>query len=430
MTPAVLVFILLLPALSAGVLSREGSFENGPGSWHRLAAREEIAPEVRVDGRHSRSEPGALMVHGGGNPAASGGWERSVPGVQPGKWYKLTAWYLPEGLTSESNQVVCRLGWLRFDGRKTGQPDFAWEVTREGDWRRLTITAPAPAGAAAAQIQLLLQNAPRSTVWWDDIQLEETDQPSPRLVRISAVRLRPSKSAGADENRELFAATVQKDGQPADLVILPEGMTVVGTGKSYAGVAETIPGPSTERLGKLAKELNAWVVAGIYERSGPAIYNTAVLLDRQGRFAGKYRKVYLPREEIDAGLTPGNEYPVFQTDFGKLGLMICWDVQYPDPARALALRGAEIVALPIWGGNLMLTRARAIENNVFLATSGYDIPSLILDPKGETLASTEQNGTVAHAVVDLNRRYEWEWLGSMRGRFHRETRLDVPMPPR
>ena len=46
------------------------------------------------------------------------------------------------------------------------------------------------------------------------------------------------------------------------------------------------------------------------------------------------------------------------------------------------------------------------------------------------LASTEQNGTVAHAVVDLNRRYEWEWLGSMRGRFHRETRLDVPMPPR
>jgi predicted amidohydrolase len=169
------------------------------------------------------------------------------------------------------------------------------------------------------------------------------------------------------------------------------------------------------------------VVAGIYEKEGAAVYNTAVLIDREGRLAGKYRKVYLPREEVEAGITPGNEYPVFQTDFGKLGIMICWDVHYADPARALALKGAEIIALPIWGGNLNLTRARAIENGVFLATSGYDIASLVIDPLGETLATSETDATVAVATVDLNRRYVWPWLGNMKGRFHREVRLDVPI---
>ena len=83
------------------------------------------------------------------------------------------------------------------------------------------------------------------------------------------------------------------------------------------------------------------------EREGAAIYNTAVLLDRTGKLMGKYRKVYLPREEIQGGLTPGNDFPVFDTDFGKVGMMICWDVEYADPARALALNGAEIILLPI-----------------------------------------------------------------------------------
>jgi predicted amidohydrolase len=204
-------------------------------------------------------------------------------------------------------------------------------------------------------------------------------------------------------------------------------MTVVGTRKSYVEVSEPVPGPTTQALGELAKRHNTYVAAGLYERDGVAVYNTAVLIGRKGELVGKYRKVYLPREEIEAGLTAGNSYPVFDTDFGKLGLMICWDVQYADPARALAMAGAEIVLLPIWGGNETLMRARAIENHVFLVSSGYDAPTMVLDPKGETLAMAYTVGSAAVATVDLNRRYEWEWLGEMRGRYMRELRLDVPM---
>jgi len=110
--------------------------------------------------------------------------------------------------------------------------------------------------------------------------------------------------------------------------------------------------------------------------------------------------------------------------------MICWDVQYADPARGLALRGAELILMPIWGGSEPLARARAIENHVFLASSGYDFPSLVIDPKGETLARTEEDGTVATATVDLNRRYVDEWLGDMRAGFFRALRGDVAVDPR
>ncbi len=150
-----------------------------------------------------------------------------------------------------------------------------------------------------------------------------------------------------------------------------------------------------------------------------------VLLDRAGKLAGKYRKVYLPREEIEGGLTPGNDFPVFDTDFGKVGMMICWDVQYTDPARALALNGAELILLPIWGGDTSLGKARAIENHLFLVSSGYDYPTQVVDPAGETQALSTKDGTAALATIDLNRRYTDPWLGDMRGRFMKEMRVDL-----
>jgi predicted amidohydrolase len=249
-------------------------------------------------------------------------------------------------------------------------------------------------------------------------------------VTVAAINQRPQRTGGAAENVRQFLETIERAVKDrTDMIVLPEGMTVVGTGRSYAEVAESIPGPTTESLGEMARRRKTYVVAGIYEREGPAIYNTAVLLDREGRVAGKYRKVYLPREEIEAGLTPGNDYPVFSTDFGKVGMMICWDAQYADPARALALRGAELVLAPIWGGNQTLMKARAIENRVFIATSGYDYPTHIFDPDGEVLAAAPERGTAAVTTIDLNRRYASQWLGDMRGRFHKELRLDVKVAP-
>lgn len=420
-------FLTLSGALAQPVLLRESGFKT---PWEIWAPRTEIAPRGYLDPVRFRTQPASLALSGNSNAAVCGGWQKLVPGVEPGRWYRLTAHYRAEGPQYDPVQVLPRLDWSDAKGRRTGQPDYAWRVDREGDWRKVTLEAPAPEKASAVKIQLLLLNAPHTTVWWDDITLEAIPAPASRPVRTAALNLRPSKSAGAAANVEAFIQAIEKAvPEKTDLIVLPEGITLVGTGLKYADVAEPLPGPTSEKLGEVARRRSAWIVAGLYEKEGPALYNTAILIDRAGRLAGRYRKVYIPREEMEAGIAPGNDYPVFRTDFGTLGMMICWDVQYADPARALALRGAEILALPIWGGNQTLARARAIENHLWLVSSGYDFPTQIIAPDGEILAAAPERGQAAVAAIDLARRPYDNWLGELRGRFLKELRLDVRVEP-
>ena len=417
--------VLLLAALPFA----QSRFSPGDPAWTPQAARPEIAPKALVVDAPSRGEPGALALAGGGNAAASGGWERRLEGVSAGRWYRLTAYYRAQRLARESWQVVARLDWAAPDGTRAGQPEYAWRGAAEGDWRRLTLEAPAPDGAAAVKLQLQLRDGGSGTVYWDDLRLEEIPAPPPRPVSIAALNLRPRGTASAADSVRAWLSLARAAVPPGtDVILLSEGIPMVGTGRSYVDVAEPVPGPTTAALGELARARHAWVVAGLYERSGSAVYNTAVLVGRDGALAGTYRKVYLPREEVEGGLTAGSSYPVFATDFGTVGLMICWDTQFADPARALALAGAELLLVPIAGGNETLVRARAIENRVFIASSGYDYPTQVIDPDGRVLASAVTDATAALATIDLARRYTDPWLGDMRGRLRRELRTDVAVP--
>jgi predicted amidohydrolase len=428
-------------AEAASIRVVQSSFKAGesglPEGWKVWGARPEITPRAFVDNIHFREHAGSLALSGNGNAAAYGGWEYAVPGVEPGKWYRLSAYYRAVGLRYESQQVLARLDWTTSTVRHTGQPhdgrsvgragkpDYAYKVTRGEKWNRVLLEAPAPPQADSVIIQLYLANAPEGTLWWDDISLVEIPPPSPRLVTVATIKYEPHDTRSASENVRQFLEVARKavTGK-VDVVLFPEGMTVADTGKEYYEVAESVPGPTTARLGEFARRKNAYVAAGLFERVGPAVYNTAVLIDRKGELVGKYHKVYLPGEEVEDGLTPGSEYPVFQTDFGVVGLMICWDARYADPARALALKGAEIILMPIWDGNPTLTQARAIENQVFLVTSSYGDPSLILDPDGNTQAAATQEGTAAIATLDLNHPYGGPH-GNLRERFMKELRLDV-----
>jgi len=208
--------------------------------------------------------------------------------------------------------------------------DYAYRGTREGEWNRVTLQAQAPKDAAAVAIQLFFGPRAARHRLVDDISFERVATPAPRQVTIASVNLHPQGTGSREKSVELFMETAERV-VPAnvDLVVLPEGITVVGTGKHYADVAEPVPGPTSKRLGEFARKHKTYVVGGLYEREGQVVYNTAVLLDRAGNLAGKYRKVYLPREEMEQ-LAPGNDYPVFQTDFGTLGIMTCYDVAYAD----------------------------------------------------------------------------------------------------
>jgi predicted amidohydrolase len=197
-------------------------------------------------------------------------------------------------------------------------------------------------------------------------------------------------------------------------------MTLVGTNLNYISASESVPGRTTAFLGAIARKYRLYIVAGILERSGDTVFNTAVLLDRSGNLAGKYRKVSLPQEEIDGGITPGNSFPVFETDFGTIGLMICWDVTFPEPARSLAQKGAEIIFMPIWGGDLNLTKARAIENQVYLVSSTYDMITAVFDQEGKVMKEATNDDPVIVADIDLNKQKLWPWIGDLKSRIFRE----------
>ena len=116
-------------------------------------------------------------------------------------------------------------------------------------------------------------------------------------------------------------------------------------------LAEPIPGPSTDFYGKLAKDLGVVIVTSLFERRAPGLYhNTAVVMEKDGSIAGKYRKMHIPDDPAyyeKFYFTPGDlGFHPIQTSVGKLGVLVCWDQWYPEAARLMALRGAELLIYP------------------------------------------------------------------------------------
>ncbi|MEG1585858.1 MAG: nitrilase-related carbon-nitrogen hydrolase, partial [Bacteroidales bacterium] len=116
-------------------------------------------------------------------------------------------------------------------------------------------------------------------------------------------------------------------------------------------LAEPIPGPSTEFYSAIAKELGIVLVTSLFERRAPGLYhNTAVVFDKDGSIAGKYRKMHIPDDPAyyeKFYFTPGDlGFEPIQTSIGKLGVLVCWDQWYPEAARTMALRGADILIYP------------------------------------------------------------------------------------
>ncbi len=405
-------------ALALAALAQESA--PAPDGWRTAAARDEIAPRswVERDGQAYR-----LGLAGKGDEAVDGRWERTVP-VAAGKCYVFGAQYIARDVATPTRSVLARVVWLDAAGKhaqRAAEYPFTSPVLSVQGWSTITGTYRAPEKAVQARLELHLRWAPAGEVLFRDVVLNETEPPAPRKVRLASVNHRPRGTKSPEENLQRFAKLIEEAaGKKADAVCLGEGITLVGNGRKYSEVAEPVPGPSTKFLGEAAARHRVWVVAGIYEREGTRIFNTAVLLARDGSLAGKYRKVCLPDEEIEAGITPGKDYPVFNTDFGRVGMMICWDVHFPEVARELAARGAEVIFLPIWGGNETLAQARATENQLYLVAAGYDFKTGILDRTGRRIADAAKDPEVLVAEVDLNERTLWPWLGEWRARIWRE----------
>ncbi len=177
---------------------------------------------------------------------------------------------------------------------------------------------------------------------------------STKLVRVGMVQM--SCTATPSENmRKAIAGIREAANKGAQIVCLQELFTSLYfcDVEDYENfkLAEAIPGPSTETLSALAKELNVVIVASLFEKRTNGIYhNTTAVLDADGTYLGKYRKMHIPDDPAyyeKFYFTPGDlGYKVFKTKYAAIGILICWDQWYPEAARITALMGAEVLFYP------------------------------------------------------------------------------------
>jgi 5-aminopentanamidase len=234
------------------------------------------------------------------------------------------------------------------------------------------------------------------------------------IVKVALAQIDPQLMQ-IQENLQKMEAAVDKAARAgAQLVVFPECALCGYMFRSRAEAlpfGATVPGPDTERIGALCRKHKLLIIFGLLEKDGDRLYNCAALLGPKG-LIGRFRKLHLPYLGVDRFLDPGNEpVRVFATSCGNIGLLICYDINFPEAARSLVLQGADMLILPTnWPQGRQkvpefVVITRAFENKVHLLACDrigeergvrFLGRSKIIDAWGNTLA---QAGPLAEEII-------------------------------
>jgi predicted amidohydrolase len=235
-------------------------------------------------------------------------------------------------------------------------------------------------------------------------QSKESSKQNPNKSRLNPlVRVVTVSQDGLDAKagKARLEATITRLNRAAafrpDIVCLPETLT--------RGKAEDVPGPTTKRISRWAQEHSCYVICPIQIFSDGRKFNSAVLIDRSGNVVGRYDKIRPTETELEISTSPGKiEPPVFQTDFGKIGIQICFDVNWHSQWKQLKQKGAEIIFFPSAYPAARQLRTLAWLNQCFIVSSTQTRPSSIYDITGEIIETTGRYRHWAGAVLPLGKR--------------------------
>lgn len=236
-------------------------------------------------------------------------------------------------------------------------------------------------------------------------------------IRVTAVQTNPRLGQVSKNLDRIIRGILEAKTQ---LVVFPEcalqGYAFDSKDEAMK-LAETVPGPSTEEIEAACRERGVWAIVGMLEREGDRLFNAAAVIGPHG-IAGTYRKMHLPYLGVDRFAAPGDKgFPVFQTNLGRIGVLICYDLSFPEAARVLKLDGAQLVCVPTnWPMAAEIScnhspMVRAQENHVNILTcnrvgeeGGFRFrgESRIVDFDGKVLAQAGADEATLSGELDMD----------------------------
>ena len=252
-----------------------------------------------------------------------------------------------------------------------------------------------------------VENLPVSSTKKESFILED------RCIQGVALQTNLENASMKESIKKIISRVERASYLLSNLIVLPELFNIgrINKNRVIKDVGETVPGPTTDILSKISKNYKNYIVGAILENEDSKFFNTAFLVGPNG-YIGKYRKIHLWEDEISC-LASGNlGFPIFETDFGNLGMMIGYDGFFPEVARILTLQGADIIAWPaLWDMEVypsIFCPARSVDNRVFIVAAtqvgdGMVGQSMITDHDGTILSrgSKHKEQYVRAAKLDL-----------------------------
>lgn len=388
------------------------------------------APHVKAAPLTERQDE-ILAVAANGTQTCVGGWQLIYSGVETGKAYVIEVVAAYRDVEQVRDVLRCEafFGELAPNAsRRRGDHVKAWDFLLpewDGEQVRFSRCLVAPKDVTQLILRYTFRWSVSGATNWQmpEITMREVSEPiEPVSVCVVTGKHgdRKRRFESIQDNVDFYVPLCREacQAESIDLVVLPEICLQYGIKGSPIDLAVPVMSEETEPFAQLAREYDLHILLGMIERDGDAVHNSAVLFGPSGAVEGVYRKVHLAvGGEMDSGILPGDNFPVFDTEIGRIGCNICMDSSAAESARMIGLNGADFLLLPIMGDHRAqflgdkgwdpdrfraIMQTRAMDNQVCMVVAVNNAKgSCVVDRTGEVLVWNDGSKPYVTAQIEL-----------------------------